>query len=98
MPRYSGAPDLYPGTEMVPGWPVRVFDGGGREVERVVVVDTDTGEIIQQMANSAGEFFIDHEAGEIKRVRFFVPLPIRLEPVSPEEMVTVPLIVEGGPV
>lgn len=88
MPRYSSDPVAWPGTEMVPDWPVRVFDGNGVEIDRCCVVDTDTGEVTAEVFDSKGRPVVDWVNSEIVRATWFAPLPIRLEPVP--RGVTVP--------
>lgn len=58
-----------------------VFDANGLEWEKVISVDTDTGEIEYFATNSSGEYIVG-EDGNLVTAKTKIPTPISLVPIG----------------
>lgn len=96
MPRYSFETWRFPGS-VEPETYCKVFCNCGKEpseIPWVMMVDTDTGEVIRQFRDGEGNPILNKDRSEVMEIREFFPLPIRLIPHRIES--NEPLIVENA--
>jgi len=90
MPQYSSEPWNFPGSE--PEYAVVITDGAGATVDWCVFVDTDTGEVVRQERDAAGNPVVAGE--DVRCVREFRPLPITL---TRQDDADTPVVVDACP-